>query len=267
MKIISIANHKGGVGKTTTAINLSAALCKLGKTVLIIDLDPQGHSTIGVTIEYNNSCFDDLMAEKYTIADVMTEDALLKEAIYPTSTEGLFIVPSDISLAVSEIKLSSQGAREFKLRKAISKIIPDCFDFILIDCPPTFGSLSINAIVASDYIVLPLQLSYFSLDGVSNFLDTLSFINREISYVIGHETKILGVLLTFYDLRACVHRVVDEAINSTFGNKVFNAKIPQNVSLNEAQSRGKSIFDHKPESKGAEAYMNLAKEFLERING
>ncbi len=197
----------------------------------------------------------------------MTENIEINSATYATSIEGLFIVPSDISLAVSEIKLSSLGAREFKLRKAIAKINPERFDYIIIDCPPTFGSLSINAIVASDHIVLPLQLSYFSLDGVSNFLDTLEFINKEVSYVIGHETKILGVLLTFYDLRACVHRVVDDAIKSTFSDKVFNTKIPQNVSLNEAQSRGKSIFDHKPESKGAEAYMNLAKEFIERIDG
>lgn len=258
MKVLAIANQKGGVGKTTTAINLSAALAGMDYKILLIDLDPQGHATVGIGFNTQG---------KLTIADVLTENAVLKSTIFDTGIENLSICPSDISLAVSEMKLSSMGAKEFKLRKAIDGIDKSNFDFVIIDCPPTFGSLSINAFIASDHIILPLQLSYFSLEGVSSFLHTLNFINNDISYVIGHETGILGVLITFYDLRTLISREVDEEVKKTFGNKVFNSKIPQNVSLNEAQSEGKSIFAHAPQSKGSDAYMNLAKEVLERCNG
>lgn len=259
MTVIAIANQKGGVGKTTTAINLAAALCKLDKKVLIIDLDPQGHATIGLGFNIEG---------RLTIADVLTENALLSSTIYTLNTNmNLSICPSNLKLAVSEMKLSSLGAKEFKLRKAIASLEKDDFDFIIIDCAPTFASLSINAFIASDYVILPLQLSYFSLEGVSSFLQTLNFINQDVSYVIGHETKIIGVLRTFFDLRTLISREVDEAIRKTFGDQVFESTIPQNVSLNEAQSEGKTIFEYKPESKGAEAYMNLAKELMERFNG
>ena len=258
MKVLAIANQKGGVGKTTTAINLSAGQANMGSRVLLIDLDPQGHATIGIGFSTDR---------KLTISDVLTENVQLKSTIYSSSIENLSICPSDISLAVSEMKLSSVGAKEFKLRKAIDCLGKNDFDFVIIDCPPTFGALSINAFIAADHIILPLQLSYFSLEGVSSFLQTLNFINNDISYVIGHSTDILGVLVTFFDLRTLIAREVDEQVKKTFGDKVFTSKIPVNVSLNEAQSEGKSIFEHAPSSKGAEAYDNLAKEVLERING
>lgn len=256
MKAIAIANQKGGVGKTTTTINLAAALAKMGKRVLMVDLDPQGHATIGLGLNFLG---------RKTIADALTEDAKVEEVIYPTAQENLFIMPSDISLAVSEMKLSAQGAKEFRLRKIFSQIENNRYDLILIDCPPTFGTLTINAFIAAHKIIMPLSLSYFSLEGVSSFLKTVNFINNDVSYVIGHQTEIMGVLITFYDLHTCIARDIFEAVNDTFKEKVFETKIPKNVSLNEAQSEGKSIFEYMPNSKGAQSYQALADEVIKRL--
>lgn len=258
MKIIAIANQKGGVGKTTTAINLSCSLANKGRRVLLIDIDPQGHASIGLGFQIDGML---------TVSDVLMETNHIDTAIYPTHIDNLFILPSDISLAVAEMKLSAQGAKEFRLRKVLSKIEGQRFDVVIIDCPPTFGTLAINSFIAAHHIILPLQLSFFSLEGVSSFIQTVNFINQEISYVVGHKTEILGVLMTFYDLRTCIAREVSEEVSKTFGSKVFNTKIPQNVALNEAQSEGKSIFEYSPSSKGAEAYLSLADEVWERLDG
>ncbi len=254
MKVIAIANQKGGVGKTTTAINLSAALAKLGKKTLLVDTDPQGHATVGLAIKTKN---------KKTLAELLTyEDLSAKEVIQKTEIENLDIIPSDLSLAVAEMKLALMGAKEYKLRTKLAKL--EGYDFVVIDCPPTFGTLAINAFTFADEVILPIQLSYFSLEGVNNFVETLNFVNKDINGIVNHLVKIGGVLITFCDTRAKIAKEIHASIERVFGRKVFKTKIPQNVRLNEAQSRGKVVFDYDPKCKGAIAYEAFAEEYLSR---
>lgn len=254
MKIVAIANQKGGVGKTTTAINLSAALAKLGKKVLLIDTDPQGHATVGLAVPTQN---------KKTLAELLTYDqCAVKDVIYSTYIEGLDIIPSDLSLAVAEMKLSMMGAREFRLRTRLAEL--KGYDFVIIDCPPTFGTLAMNAFTLAHEVILPIQLSYFSLEGVSNFIDTLQFVNRDINSLLKHNIAISGVLITFCDTRAKIAKEILGSIERVFGRTIFETKIPSNVRINEAQSHGKAVFDYDATCKGAQAYEALAKEFLQR---
>ncbi|HEV2916715.1 MAG TPA: ParA family protein [Candidatus Babeliales bacterium] len=252
MRTIAIANHKGGVGKSTTAINLGAALARLGKKVLLIDTDAQGHTTIGLNINTK---------DKQTIAELLCDDATKPvDVIQKTYIKDLDIIPSDLSLAVAEMKLASMHAKEFKLRNKLNGI--KGYDVMIFDCPPTFGTLPMNVFACAQEIILPLQLSYFSLEGVSNFVETINFINKDIGPIIKHTIGIGGVLITFFDTRTKLARDVHERIKDIFGSKVFKTRIPQNIKLNEAQSHGMAIFDYDPECKGAEAYMNLAKEII-----
>ena len=254
MRTIAIANHKGGVGKTTTAINLGAALAHLGKKVLLVDTDAQGHTTIGLGV---------VTKDKQTIAELLCDESTkLADVIQKTYIPGLDIIPSDLTLAVSEIKLASMHAKEFKLRNKLKGI--KGYDFIIFDCPPTFGTLPMNVFTCAQEIVLPLHLSYFSLEGVSNFVETINFINRDIGPIIKHKITISGVLITFFDTRTKLSREVHERIKDIFGNKVFKTSIPQNVKLDEAQSHSRAIFDYAPECKGAQAYMQLAKEVVKK---
>lgn len=256
MRKICIANQKGGVGKSTTVINLGAALAILGKRVLLIDTDPQGHTTLGLNINTK---------DKQTVAELLCqEDVALKEVIQRTYIQNLDIIPSDLSLAVSEVKLSNMPAKEFRLRNKLSGADKLGYDFIIFDCAPTFGTLPMNVFTTATEIILPVQLGYFSLEGVNNFVETINFINKTMGPLINHKISIEGVLITFYDDRTKLSREVLALIKDIFKEKLFKAAIPQNVKLNEAQSNGLAIFDYDNKCKGAKAYMSLAKEFLRR---
>lgn len=257
MRAIAIANHKGGVGKSTTVINLGAALAKLNKKVLLLDADPQGHTTIGLGIKTK---------DRLTIAELLYDDSVeIKDVIQKTYIDNLDIIPSDLSLAAVELNLSSKPAKEFKLRTKLSRL--ENYDYLIFDCPPTFGLLPMNVFATATEVILPLQLNYFSLEGVSSFVDTLNLINKNIGPIVNHKIDLAGVLVTFFDTRAKISREILDQIKETFGTKLFETTIPQNIKLNEAQSNGKSIFDYDSKCKGAQAYSKLAKEIIKREKG
>ncbi|MCH9626446.1 MAG: Sporulation initiation inhibitor protein Soj [Chlamydiales bacterium] len=254
MRTLIVANQKGGVGKSTTTVNLAAGLARLNKKVLVIDADPQGHSTIGLNVVTEN---------RKTIADLLTEEGVeAKEVIQHTYAPNVDMIPSNLSLAVADLKLATLGAKEFKLRNKIKEIEGE-YDYILIDSPPTFGNLTMNAFTTGREIILPIQLGYLSLEGVSNFVDTINFVNRDVNSIISHKVEIAGVLVTFFDVRTKLAREVFTSVNEIFGDKVFQTKIPQNIKINEAQSHGQTIFDYAPHCRGSHAYESLAKEIAQ----
>lgn len=254
---VAISNQKGGVGKSTTAINLSSALAYRHQNALLVDMDPQGHATLGLGIDTSN---------KLTIADLLIDESIsAKEVLHNTFHPNLTILPADLSLAAAELKLSSMSAREFRLRRCLEDINTLHWDYVIIDCPPTFGTLSVNAFLAAKHVILPVQLGYFSLEGVNSFMDTLGYINKNVGRVVNHEISVLGVLMTFFDTRTKLSREILEQLQKTFGSTMFETTIPQNVKLNEAQANGLSIFDHAPESSGAKSYEAFTEEFMHRI--
>jgi chromosome partitioning protein len=250
-RIISVANQKGGVGKTTTTVNLGACLAYDGKKVLLIDSDAQGNATSGLGVRKPDV--------KQDIYDVLVNEVPIKDTIIETSRENLSIVPATLQLAGAEIELTSMMARESRLKSALAEVSDD-YDFILVDCPPSLGHLTINAFTASDAILIPVQCEYYALEGLSQLLNTVRLVQKHFNPGL----EIEGVLLTMYDARTNLGAEVVEEVRRYFQEKVYDTIIPRNVRLSEAPSHGKPIIDYDPRSKGAEVYQALAKEVLVR---
>ena len=250
-KIIAIINQKGGVGKSTTAINLAASLGEMGKQVLLVDLDPQGNSSSGLGIEKSrvNNC----------IYDVLLNDIDITEVIIPDVCEGLDVVPATINLAGAEVELVSEMARENRLKDAVGSLRGK-YDFVFIDCPPSLGLLTINALVAADKLLIPIQCEFYALEGVTKLLDSMKRVKNRLNPTL----DIYGVLMTMYDGRTTLSRQVVQEVRGYFGNLVFETQIPRTVKLSEAPSFGQPINLYDPTGKGAESYKNLAKEVIER---
>ncbi|GIN21952.1 sporulation initiation inhibitor protein Soj [Siminovitchia fordii] len=249
-KIISIANQKGGVGKTTTSINLGACLAYIGKKVLIVDIDPQGNATSGAGIDKGdvNEC----------VYDVLVDDTDIKKVIQETAVENLSVVPSTIQLAGAEIELVPTISREVRLKRALDEV-KDQYDFILIDCPPSLGLLTINALTASDSVLIPVQCEYYALEGLSQLLNTVRLVQKHLN----QDLMIEGVLLTMLDARTNLGLQVIQEVKKYFQNKVYQTVIPRNIRLSEAPSHGQPIIIYDPRSRGAEVYLELAKEVAE----
>jgi len=248
-RVIAIANQKGGVGKTTTSVNLSACLAHEGNRVLIIDIDPQGNTTSGIGIDKGD--IDEC------IYNVLVEDQKAENVIVPTATENLFILPSTIQLAGAEIELVPTISREVRLKRAIDSV-KDEYDYVIIDCPPSLGLLTINSLTASDSVLIPVQCEYYALEGLSQLLNTVRLVQKHLN----QDLEIEGVLLTMLDARTNLGIQVIEEVKKYFREKVLKTIIPRNVRLGEAPSHGKPIITYDPKSRGAECYMDLAKEVM-----
>ena len=248
-RVISVANQKGGVGKTTSTVSLAAALAVHGKKVLIIDSDPQGNATSGLGVQKG-----ELEQDVY---DVLVNQVPMADVIVPTTRENLMIAPSTIQLAGAEIELTSQPHREQRLKEAVKKIKDD-YDYIFIDCPPSLGHLTMNAFTASDTVLIPVQCEYYALEGLSQLMNTITMVRKHFN----PQLKIEGVLLTMYDARTNLGNEVKDDVIKYFREKVYKTIIPRNVRLSEAPSYGQAIVDYDPRSRGAEVYMELAKEVL-----
>ena len=248
-KIIAVVNQKGGVGKTTTAINLSACLAAEGKKVLAVDADQQGNTTSGLGLDKNgipDTIYNVFLGEK-TISDVKQ----------PTCVEGLEVVPANINLTGAEIELIGNDRREYILRESLEEIKDD-YDFIIIDCPPSLNMITVNALVAADTVLVPIQCEYFALEGLTQLLSTIRLVQR----LWNPGLSIEGVLLTMFDVRTKLSVEVQQEVRKYFKEKVYRCYIPRNVRLSEAPSRGESIFEYDTRSEGAKAYVGLVKEVI-----
>lgn len=250
-KVISVANQKGGVGKTTTTVNLSTILAKKGRKVLLIDADPQGNATSGLGVNKD--------VEK-SIYDVLVNDTNINETLQETVVKNLKVCPSNISLAGAEVELVSMMSREQRLKEKLEEI-KEQFDYILIDCPPSLGLITLNSFTASDSVLIPVQCEYFALEGLGQLINTFNLVKKHLN----KNLEIEGALLTMYDIRTNLSNQVVKEVKKYFNEKVYKTVIPRNVRLSEAPSYGMPITMYDPRSKGAKSYEKLAKEFI-KIN-
>ncbi len=250
-RVLAVTNQKGGVGKTTTAINLSASLAKLGAKVLLIDIDPQGNATSGVGLSKKEI--------KACIYNTLIDNMPIKEVVLPSQWENLFVVPATIQLAGAEIELVSLVSREEKLKRALAPIV-DNYNFIIIDCPPSLGLLTLNAMNAAKGIIIPIQCEYYALEGLGQLMNTITLVRKHLN----SDLCIEGVVLTMYDTRTNLSEQVAEEVRSYFKQYVYNTVIPRNVRLSEAPSYGQHILEYDPRSRGAELHLALAREVLKR---
>ena len=250
-KIIAIANQKGGVGKTTTAVNLAAALGVLEKKILLIDADPQANATSGLGIDLNQT--------NYGTYQLLEHSIEVSDAIIPTNSPNLDLIPSHIDLVASEIELVNQDTREYMLKKALKSIKKD-YDYILIDCAPSLGLITLNALVAADAVIIPIQCEYFALEGLGKLLNTI----KSVQKLHNKELDIEGLLLTMYDTRLRLSNQVVEEVKKHFGKMVFKTIIQRNIRLSEAPSFGEDIITYDASSRGAKSYLSLGSEILKR---
>ncbi|MEY3619185.1 MAG: chromosome partitioning protein ParA [Actinomycetota bacterium] len=246
-RILAVANQKGGVGKTTTSVNLSACLAEAGYRVLLVDLDPQGNASSGVGI--------DTRGIETSMYDVILHDAPMEDCIEPASVKNLFVAPSNLDLAGAEIELVPQFAREGRLKRAIESVIDD-YDFVLIDCPPSLGLLTVNALVAAREVLVPIQCEYYALEGLGQLLRNVDLVKRNLN----PELEVSTILLVMFDARTQLSSDVESEVREHFGDKVLPTRIPRNVKLSEAPSHHQPINVYDPSSKGAIAYRLAAKE-------
>jgi chromosome partitioning protein len=249
-KIVAITNQKGGVGKTTTAINLGASLAANDLRVLLVDSDPQGNATTGLGIEKK--------PESLTFYDALLKGVPVTDTTVHTECDGLDILPADKNLVAANLDLVDLPEREFRLRKALEPV-RNSYDYILIDCPPALDLLTLNALVAADSVLIPIQCEFFALEGISQLMDTVDRVKQGFS----HDLKIEGILLTMFDDRTNLTRQVSDDLKEFFSDEVFTTVIPRSIRLAEAPSYGKPILIYDPRSRGAESYIRLAKEILE----
>jgi len=249
-KIITVVNQKGGVGKTTTAVNLGAYLAMLGKFVLLIDLDPQANASSGLGIDYQTI--------PHSMYDVIIGEKDVREIIVNTSIQGYKIAPANVHLAGANIELVNQEGREFKLQEALHAIRND-YDYVIIDCPPSLGLLTINGLLAADEVLIPVQAEYYALEGLVNLMSTVNLIQQNLK----PELKIMGAVITMYDKRTTLSEDVLQQLYQYFPSRIFRTVIPRNVKLSECPSHGKCIAEYDSKSKGATAYERLAREILD----
>ena len=249
-RIIAVANQKGGVGKTTTAVNVSACLAKMGKKVLLIDIDPQGNATSGLGTDKKTET---------TIYEVLINSASIEEAIIKTDYKNLYICPSSAALSGAEVELVNMMGREYQLKIALADVADD-YDYIFMDCPPSLGMITLNAFTACDSVLVPIQCEYYALEGLSSLTNTI----KRVKKVLNKELEIEGVLLTMFDARTNLAIQVVDEVKKFFSDKVYRTIIPRNVRLSEAPGFGQPVIVYDPASRGAESYLDLAEEIIER---